>query len=70
MKLNELAGVLSDEARRTAEVRMETNARDSGYDILCQGAGSSVYGDKEVEEVYPINFDGEFSPSLVIWVKG
>ena len=58
MKLNELAGVLSDEARRTAEVRMETNARDSGY------------GDKEVEEVYPINFDGEFSPSLVIWVKG
>lgn len=69
MTLSELSAVLTDEARRSAEVRQESKSR-GGFDILCQGAGSSVYGDKEVDLVYPIVFNGEERPSLMIWVRG
>ena len=69
MKLKELSKVLSDDARRNAEVRMETKSKISGYDIVCQGAGSRIHGDKEIVTVYPIVFNGERRPSLIIWVK-
>lgn len=68
MTLSELSAVLTDEARMGAEVRQESKSR-GGFDILCQGAGSSVYGDKEVDRMYPIVFNGEKSPSLMIWVR-
>ena len=69
MKLKELASVLAEDACRSAEVRMETNTRNSGYDILCQGVDSLTYGDKEIDLVYPVMFNGERHPSIVIWVK-
>ena len=68
MTLSELSSVLTDGARKDAEVRQESKSR-GGFDIVCQGAGSRVYGHKEVVRVYPVVFYDEEKPSLIIWVK-
>lgn len=67
MTLKELAKVLDKSTAANAEVRQE-NAKHR-YDILCRGARSRKYADREVDVVYPVVFVGEVSPSLVIWVK-
>ena len=69
MTLKELAKVLDKSTAADAEVRQETAKRDHCYDILCRGARSRKYADREVDVVYPIVFNGETAPSLVIWVK-
>ena len=69
MKLKELAKVLCKEVADRVEVRQETANKNVSYDILCQGARSRRYCDKKVVNVYPIVFNGEAHPSLVVWVR-
>lgn len=69
MKLNDLYRVLSEDTKISAEVRQERNTTKIGYEVLSCGRSSKLVGRKEVCQIYPVVFEGEKHPSLVIWVK-